>query len=150
MARVPNPPAPVSPWPTIIHQLVAFHLGAWRSDGTRLPAEAYAAATKWVTPESPTLFAMQRALRDGDPLYNERHQDALRRMFAARGVDFEGGDHDAIGRTTYDLYCEAKAGGMPLPEVPGVEREAMVPAFAGEGGRSSGRDRALSREKSAD
>jgi hypothetical protein len=67
---------------------------------------------------------MARALGTGDPLYGERHHAALRRMFAARGVDIDGDDRESIARTTYELYCEAKAGGMPLPEVLGRVREA--------------------------
>jgi hypothetical protein len=112
---------PPSPWPLIMSQLVAFHLGGYKADGHRSPAEHYARATGWASEESPNLSEMTRALHDGDPLYHERHRDALRRLFAARGVDIEGDDREAVGRTTYELYCEAKAGGMPLPEVPGRE-----------------------------
>jgi hypothetical protein len=43
--------------------------------------------------------ASTRALRDGDPLYDERHQAAARKMFAARGVDIDGEDREAIART---------------------------------------------------
>jgi hypothetical protein len=122
----PPPPVykPPSPWPLIMSQLIAFHLGGWTADSHQSPAEHYARATGWVTDEDPTTFAMARALGTGDPLYGERHHDALRRMFAARGVDIDGGDREAVARTTYELYCEAKSGGMPLPEVPGREAEA--------------------------
>jgi hypothetical protein len=113
--------APPSPWPLIMSQLVAFHLGEWTAGSARSPAEHYARATGWVTDENLTLFDMQRAM--GSDEYNARHREAVRRMFAARGVDIEGDDREAIARATYELYCEAKAGGMPLPEVPGREAE---------------------------
>jgi hypothetical protein len=112
---------PPSPWPAIMHMLIAFHLGGYKADGHRSPAEAYAAATGWTTPERPQLMDMARALHDGDPLYDERHHDALRRLFAARGVDIDG-DDDKFGSVLADLMSEARAGGMQLPEVP--EREA--------------------------
>jgi hypothetical protein len=112
---------PPSPWPAIMHQLIAFHLGGYKADGHRSPAEAYAAATGWTTPERPQLMDMTRALHDGDPLYGERHKAALQRMFASRGVDIEG-DGDAFALVLADLMSEARAGGMSLPEVP--EREA--------------------------
>jgi hypothetical protein len=115
----PPPYTPPSPWPLIMSQLVAFHLGGWTSDSIRSPAEHYARATGWASDESPNLGDMQRAM--GSDEYNERHREAVRRMFAARGVDIEGDDREAVARTTYELYCEAKTGGMPLPEVPGRE-----------------------------
>jgi hypothetical protein len=112
---------PPSPWPAIMHMLVAFHLGGYKADGHRSPAEAYAAATGWTTPERPQLMDMTRALHDGDPLYEERYREAVRRLLASRGVDIEG-DSDAFALVLADLMNEARAGGMPQPEVP--EREA--------------------------
>jgi hypothetical protein len=111
---------PPSPWPAILHMLIAFHLGGYKADGHRSPAEAYAAATGWTTPERPQLMDMTRALHDGDPLYEERYREAVRRLFASRGVDIEG-DSDAFAPVLAGLMSEARAGGMPLPEVPGRE-----------------------------
>jgi hypothetical protein len=83
-------------------------------DDNRSPAECYAAAIGWTTPVSPRLLDMTRAMQDGDPLYDERHQDALRRMIAARGVDVEG-SADVFWSVLCDLIREAKAGEMPMP-----------------------------------
>jgi hypothetical protein len=67
------------------------------------------------------MFAMARALSNCDSLYDERHRAAVRRMFAGRGVDIDGNDNEAVARATYELYGEAKAGGMRLPDVPLAE-----------------------------
>jgi TPP-dependent pyruvate/acetoin dehydrogenase alpha subunit len=54
----------------------------------------------------------------GTDEYSERHAAAVAKMFAARGVDIDGDDGEAVARAMYELYHEAKAAGMPLPVVP--------------------------------
>jgi hypothetical protein len=111
-AAQPVEPKPVSPWPMVFHKLIAFHLGAWDREKDA-PVEAYARATGWTTPENRSTMAMQAAMRSGDPLYNERYQAALRRMFAERGADIDSDDmSDVLGK----LIAEAEAGGMTFPE----------------------------------
>jgi hypothetical protein len=104
---------PPSPWPMIFHKLIAFHLGKWDRQ-TDSAAEAYARATGWTTPENRNMQAMQAAMMRDDPLYDERYQAALRRMFAERGVELgREDDREVLGA----LIAEARAGGMSLPEL---------------------------------
>jgi hypothetical protein len=58
--------------------------------------------------------AMQSAMMNGDPLYDERYQAALRRMFSERGIDF---GQDDVSEVLGALIAEAEAGGMALPEL---------------------------------
>jgi hypothetical protein len=111
---------PPSPWPMIMHKLVAFHLGSWTADTRHSPAEHYALAAGWTTPENRNMDAMQRAM--GSDEYSDRHRAVVAKMFAARGVNLDGDDHEAVARATYELCCEAEAGGMALPEL--AERAA--------------------------
>jgi hypothetical protein len=98
----------------VFHKLIAFHLGGFKADGHRSPADCYGRATGSITDEHPNAGAMQAVMRSGDSLYNERYQAALRRMFAERGVDFYGDDmSDVLGK----LIAEAEAGGMTFPEL---------------------------------
>jgi hypothetical protein len=112
-AAQPVEPKPVSPWPMVFHKLIAFHLGQWDREKDA-PVEAFARATGWTTPENRSTMAMQRAMSDGDPLYNERYQAALRRMFAGRGVDLGQDDEREV---LLALITEAQAGGMAMPEL---------------------------------
>jgi hypothetical protein len=112
-AARPVAPKPVSPWPMVLHKLIAFHLGEWDREKDS-PAEAFARATGWTTPENRSTLAMQAAMGNGDPLYEERYQAALRRMFAARGVDIDGDDMPAVLGV---LIAEAEAGGVAMPEL---------------------------------
>jgi hypothetical protein len=104
---------PVSPWPMVFHKLIAFHLGQWDRQKDA-PVEAYARATGWTTPENRSTLAMQAAMGSGDPVYNERYQAALRRLFAERGVDLDG---DGMPEVLGKLVVEAEAGGMTFPEL---------------------------------
>jgi hypothetical protein len=88
-AAKPVETKPPSPWPMIAMSCIAFHLGAWNHEKDSV-AEACGRAIGWITADNPNSFAMARAMSSGEPLFYERHQDALRRMFAARGVALDG------------------------------------------------------------
>ena len=107
---------PPSPWLIVMHQLIAFHLGGWRADGHRSPAECYGRATGWITDENPQAFEMERAM--GTDEYVARHHASVAKMFAARGVDFERDGADVVWPAFVALMGEAAAGGMPFPEIP--------------------------------
>jgi hypothetical protein len=108
-AKLGAAPEPVNKWALVMVNVVAFHLGGWTPKTKHSMAEHYAKAAEW-----PSTAAMARALQSDHAAFNERHQAALRRMFAARGVDLDSAGDDAKSLAMYQLIDEAERAGCAL------------------------------------
>jgi hypothetical protein len=91
---------------------IAYHLGQYRSDGLRSPAEC-----AWEALGFESYRAMQDSIAGVGNDFNEHYRIGVDKLLASRGVTFDS-DPDKLGRAMYELVGEAKAAGVPMPEVP--------------------------------
>jgi hypothetical protein len=84
---------------------IAFHLGGYRSDGHRSPAEC-----AWEALGFESYRAMQDSIYGKSDDWNEHYRIGVDKLLASRGVTADS-DDNAHGRALYELYHEAKEAG---------------------------------------
>ena len=93
--------------PSVEIYLCAFHLGKWHADES--VEEAYHRAL------GITAAQFHRMQRDDDGALQEKHTDAIHRMYEAAGVNLKTATEAEKTSLRTRLINEARKGGMRLP-----------------------------------
>ena len=93
--------------PSIEIYLCAFHLGKWETDES--VEEAYHRAL------GITAVQLHRMQRDDDGALQDKHADAICRMYEAAGVNLETATDAEKASLRLRLMDEARKGGMRFP-----------------------------------
>jgi pyrroloquinoline quinone (PQQ) biosynthesis protein C len=93
--------------PSVEMYLCAFHLGRWEADES--VEDAYHRAL------DVTAAQFQRMRKDGNGALQEKHVDAIHRMYEAAGVNLKTATESEKTSLRTRLMNEARKGGMRFP-----------------------------------
>ena len=93
--------------PSVEMYLCAFHVGKWETDESVV--DAYHRALDI------TAVQFHRLLRDDSSALQEKHEEAVYRMYEAAGVDLTTATAGEKASLRVRLIDEARKGGMRLP-----------------------------------